>query len=148
MSLLRSARHGVGVIGENSFPSNRQRTKQRKIQRYAKGRGRQYTGAKLEFEGILENLGNGALRGKYNKAHVFKNWILDFFLYEIRLGIDIDEAEAGSQTKKEQKAAECESAGIVFVRFSKQEVFGDQELLVNKLRTAYGEAKRRSRERK
>ena len=147
MSLLRSSRRGMGVIGENSLVPTMRPAKKRGIYRFASRRGRQYTKSELGFEKILMNLGDGALRGKYKRVHPFKDWILDFYLYEVGLGIDIDDIEAGSQIRKNQKTADCESAGIVLVRFSKREVFGNQKLLVDKLRMAYKEALDRSRKR-
>jgi len=147
MSLLRSARHGVGVIGENWAPPKQITRKKCGIHHRANQRRQRYTKTEQEFEKILMNLGGGALRGKYKRAHAFKNWILNFYLYEIGLAIDVDDGWGDSESRRNRKVADCKSAGIVLVRFSKFDVFGNRKLLVDKLREAYREAKCASKKR-
>jgi len=148
MSLWRSAaRHGVGVIGENWSPPRQVTRKKGGTRHPASRRGQRYTKTELEFEKILMNLGDGVFRGKYKRAYPFKNWVLNFYLHEVGLGIDVDDGWVDSEPRRNRKVADCKSAGIVLVRFSKFEVFGNRKLLVDKLRESYREALRMSKNR-
>jgi very-short-patch-repair endonuclease len=110
----------------------------------------QHTPAEKELGRILARLGNGALRGKFIREWAFKKWILDFYLYEIRVGIEVDGQYHTTATQRErdkEKNFDCESAGITLLRITNAEVFGDRDALVAKLRVAYREGLRRSRQR-
>lgn len=124
-------------------------TKPRRVHEFAKQRLLQKTAAEREFEKILNTLGGGVLRGKFIREWAFKNWILDFYLYEIRVGIEIDGEYHMSPLQRERdgkKTYDCEAAGITLLRVNNTEVFGDREALVTKLREAYKEGLYRSRQ--
>ncbi len=146
MSLLRAG--GITrVVGETTYcPPPLARP--RRIHTIAKQRLQSHTPAEKEFEKILNSLGSGALRGKFIREWAFKNWIIDFYLYEVRVGVEIDGGyhSLSTQCKRDmKKASDCESAGIILLRLSNAEVFGDQNALVEKLRAAYRDGLRRSR---
>ena len=148
MSLLRAG-DLTRVLGEPaSGPIATQ--KQRHIHVIAKKRRTQHTPAEKEMERILAGLGNGALRGKFIREWAFKNWILDFFLYEVRVGIEVDgqyHTTAAQRERDKKKSMDCESAGITLLRIKNSDVFGDRDALVAKLRVAYREGLRRARQR-
>ncbi len=136
------------VIGKEAMKYKKLKRQRRFIHHIAACRKKRYTPAERKFEEILRGLGEGVLQGKYKREHVLNRWILDFYLYEVGLGIEIDGGyhRVAPQMKRDrEKAADCEAAGIVLVRFSNQEVFGNRERLTNKLREAYREAQRRSK---
>lgn len=147
MSLLRAGGL-VRVLGEPaSSPIAVQ--KQRRIHVIATKRRTQHTPAEKELEKILVSLGNGALRGKFIREWAFKNWILDFFLYEIRVGIEVDgqyHATPAQRERDKKKSMDCGSAGITLLRITNSEVFGDRDALVAKLRAAYREGLGRARQ--
>ena len=146
LSLLRSGGFSR-VVGEvSASPSFA--AKPRRVHRFAKQRLSQQTAAECEFEKILNSLGNGALHGKYIREWAFKNWILDFYIYEIRVGIEIDGEYHAMPVQRERdgrKTNDCEAAGITLLRFSNADVFGDRDALVSRLREAYKEGLLRSR---
>lgn len=125
----------VGPLEHNSRPTQR-RSKERK---------KRYTAAEKEFEAILNSLGDGVLRGKFHREWAYGRWILDFFFWENRLGIEIDGGYHQSATQRKldaQKNADCAQAGITLIRISNHEVFGDRDKLVAKLREGYRAANR------
>ena len=122
----------------------------RRIHKYAKKRKRHSTTAEKELVGILNSLGNGVLRGKFHREWVFGRWILDFLFWENRLGIEVDGGYHLSTKQKKrdvEKDRDCENAGITILRLTNEEVFGDRDLLVNKLRESYRKANSRCRKR-
>ncbi|MGC8495121.1 MAG: endonuclease domain-containing protein [Syntrophobacteraceae bacterium] len=67
-------------------------------------------------------------------------WILDFFFFENRLGIELDGSihflKSQKQRDKEKDKA-CIDWGITLLRLSNKEVFGDRKLLDNRLREGW-----------
>lgn len=112
-----------------------------KCQRYADINRWHPTSAMRKFENILNELGDGALKDKFIREWAFKGrWILDFFFYENRLGIEIDGSIHNKNAqiiKDREKDHACKDFGITLIRFKNQEVFGDHKKLINKLRHAY-----------
>ena len=70
------------------------------------------------LEEILETMAGGQLRGLFCHEFPIKRWILDFYLFEVRVGIEVD---GGYHTvelqrdKDEQKTADCEGVGITIL---------------------------------
>ena len=146
MSLLRSGGFSRAVGDVSASPSFV--AKPRRVHGFAKQRLSQQTAAECQFDKILNTLGDGALRGKFIREWAFKNWILDFYLYEIRVGIEIDGEYHALPIQRERdgkKTGDCEAAGITLLRISNADVFGDREALVSRLRVAYKEGLSRSR---
>lgn len=149
LSLLRSGGPSRAVGDASASPSFL--AKPRRVHRFAKQRLSQQTAAECEFEKFLKTLGNGALRDKYIREWAFKNWILDFYLYEVRVGIEIDgeyHATPIQHERDRKKTMDCEAAGIILLRITNADVFGDRETLISKLREAYKEGLLRSRKKR
>lgn len=103
------------------------------------------TAAEKRFEEILNELGNGVLRGQFFPKWVFADkWILDFF-FKNRLGIEVDGSihrlpEGGLVDGEKEKA--CKEWRITLLRIKDDEIFGDREALVEKLREGWRAANR------
>lgn len=146
MSLLRSG-GTLRVVGENSL-SPISSAKPRYVHRIAEQRKLQHTAAEKEFEGILNSIWGGSLKNKFIREWAFKNWILDFYLYEVGVGIEVDGGYHSSEVQQKRdadKTYDCQAAGITLLRISNSEVFGDRKALVDKLHTSYEEGMLRSR---
>ena len=107
------------------------------------------TNAEAKFDQILKSLNGGVLKGKYFQQHVVNDrCILDFFFYEIRLGIEID---GGYHNTERQKKIDrhneqiCSDWDITIIRFKNEEVFRNRDRLVEKLRNGWREANQRSK---
>lgn len=149
MSLLRSG-GTLRVVGEKSF-SPIYSVKPRHVHRIAEQRKLRHTSAEKEFEGILNSIWGGSLKNKFIREWAFKTWILDFYLYEVGVGIEVDGGYHSSEVQQKRdadKTYDCQAAGITLLRVSNSEVFGDRKALVEKIRTAYEEGLRRSRNRR
>jgi very-short-patch-repair endonuclease len=146
MSLLRAGGYGRAIGEQSSSPVVLQRP--RRVQKFAKARKKTCTNAERELYKILSELGGGVLRGKFHREWAYKNWILDFFLYEVRVGIEVDGAyhnTAKQRVRDRRKDADCTEAGIILLRVTNEEVFGDRDTLVRKLRVAYKSGLARSK---
>ncbi len=149
MSLLRSG-GTLRVVGEQSL-SPIHSAKPRHVHSIAEKRKLRHTSAEKEFEGILNSIWGGKLKDKFVREWAFKNWILDFYLYEVGVGIEVDGGYHSSEIQQKRdadKAYDCQSAGITLLRVPNSEVFGDRRALVEKIRSAYEEGLRRSRNRR
>ena len=117
---------------------------------FAKRRREIPTGAEKRLEQILNSLNNGVLRGKFQREWSFHGkFILDFFFYEVRLGIEVDGGyhQMPSQRKKDRKKERaCDDNDITLLRLTNEEVFGPREVLVKRLREAWRRAQKRRRE--
>ena len=137
------------VIGDRSTASVGMISRpSRRIHKYAKKRKRHFTAAEKELMGILNSLGNGVLRGKFHREWVFGRWILDFLFWKNRLGIEVDGGyhRSAKQRKRDvEKDRDCENASITILRLTNEEVFGNRNSLINKLRASYRKAKNRCR---
>lgn len=139
----------IGVVGEVALSAAANPNYgPRLTQRRALKRKKSYTPAEKRLEQILSSLGEGALRGKFHREWVFGRWIVDFFFWENRLGIEVDGPyhRTVRQIRRDAlKTSDLERAQITLLRLTNEEIFGDQEALVGKLRQAYGEANQRRR---
>jgi len=117
----------------------------RRTQGFANERWLNPTNAEEELERILTTLKNGVLRGKFVREWVCGKWILDFFFPDNRLGIEVDGGyhSSPSQKKKDiQKEADCQSVEITLLRLTNEDVFGNRDALLTKLRDSYRRANR------
>jgi very-short-patch-repair endonuclease len=107
------------------------------------------TRAERALAAILSGLGEGALDGRFRREWVCGGrWIVDFYFPEVRLGIEVDGGYHRSTTQKGWdlfKEGGLESAGVTLLRLTNEEVFGDRERLLGKLRQAWRTALRNAR---
>ncbi|HLB14518.1 MAG TPA: DUF559 domain-containing protein [Burkholderiales bacterium] len=107
------------------------------------------TRAERALAAILNGLNEGALDGRFRREWVCGGrWIVDFYFPEVRLGIEVDGGYHRSTTQKGWdlfKEGGLESAGVTLLRLTNEEVFGDRERLLGKLRQAWRIALRNSR---
>jgi len=107
------------------------------------------TRAERALAAILSGLNEGALDGRFRREWVCGGrWIVDFYFPEVRLGIEVDGGYHRSTTQKGWdlfKEGGLESAGVTLLRLTNEEVFGDRERLLGKLRQAWRTALRNSR---
>jgi len=99
------------------------------------------TRAERALAAILNELNDGALEGRFRREWVCGGrWIVDFYFPEVRLAIEVDGGYHRSTFQLGWdlfKAAELEAAGLTLLRLTNQEVFGDPERLLAKLRHAW-----------
>lgn len=129
------------VIGDPHFEVEPKKHKNT-AQKNAKIRRQNPTTAEGEFERILNELDDGALKGRFVREWAFADkWILDFFFPEIRLGIEIDgsvHSTKEQQSRDAEKTASCVEWSITLIRFTNQHVLrGDRDLLVQRFREAW-----------
>ena len=137
---------GPYVVGDPHFeaePTKRKNT----AQTNAKIRRPNPTTAEAQFERILNELGDGALKGRFVREWAFADkWILDFFFPEIRLGIEIDgpiHSTREQQARDAAKSAACVEWNISLIRFTNHHVLrGEREILIERLRDAWRLAKK------
>ncbi len=107
------------------------------------------TRAERALAAILNGLNDGALDGRFRREWVCGGrWIVDFYFPEVRLGIEVDGGYHRSTTQKgwdQFKEGGLESAGVTLLRLTNEEVFGDRERLLVKLRKAWQMALRNAR---
>lgn len=107
------------------------------------------TRAERALAAILSGLNEGALDGRFRREWVCGGrWIVDFYFPEVRLGIEVDGGYHRSTTQKGWdlfKEGGLESAGVTLLRLTNEEVVGDRERLLRKLRQAWRTALRNSR---
>src|SRR3990172_190144 len=107
------------------------------------------TRAERALAAILNGLNEGALDGRFRREWVCGGrWIVDFYFPEVRLGIEVDGGYHRSTTQKGWdlfKEGGLESAGVTLLRLTNEEVFGDRERLLGKLRQAWRVGLRDSR---
>ena len=116
------------------------------LQRIAEERREHPTPAERALSAILSELDEGALDGRFRREWVCGGrWIVDFYLPELRLAIEVDGGYHRSTFQQSWdlfKAAELESAGVSLLRVTNDEVFGDRERLLGRLREAWRAASR------
>jgi very-short-patch-repair endonuclease len=103
------------------------------------------TRAERALAAILGELGGGVLDGEFRRECVCGRWIVDFYFPAVRLAIEVDGAYHRSMLQRSHdlfKAAELEAAGVTLVRLTNEEVLGERERLVAKLRDAWRAARR------
>ena len=107
------------------------------------------TRAERALAAILNGLNEGALDGRFRREWVCGGrWIVDFYFPEVRLGIEVDGGYHRSTVQRGWdlfKEGGLESAGVTLLRLTNEEVFGDRERLLGKLRQAWRTALRNSR---
>jgi len=107
------------------------------------------TRAERTLVSFLNGLNEGALDGRFRREWVCGGrWIVDFYFPEVRLGIEVDGGYHRSTTQKgwdHFKEGGLESAGVTLLRLTNEEVFGDRERLLGKLRQAWRTARRNAR---
>ncbi len=134
-----------GVVGEPSALEPHYQSSA--IKRYALANRKAPTAAERQLAHILRGLNNGVLRGRFRQQHVISGkWILDFFFPEIRLGIEVDGPSHDSNEQRARdshKQADCDRFDITLLRLTNEEVFGNRETLVQKLRVGWSRASRR-----
>ncbi len=114
------------------------------VQRLANGLRRLGTPAEKELERILNEVNGGVLRGRFQREWAYGGrWSIDFYFREVRLGIEVDgpyHRSLKQQLRDIERELALEQAGITIVRVSNEEVFGEREALLHKLRGAWRQA--------
>jgi very-short-patch-repair endonuclease len=109
------------------------------------------TRAERALEAILAEIDGHALEGRFRREWVCGGrWIVDFYFPEVRLAIEVDGGYHRSTFQLGWdlfKASELEAAGLTLVRLTNQEVFGDRERLLAKLRRGWRVAARSAKSR-
>jgi very-short-patch-repair endonuclease len=148
-NIYRKPKHWRGIpstiaIGDPSpTQTGKIRRGPRETQKFARARRGAPTAAEAALEQILSTVNNGALKGKFQREWAFCNWILDFFFVENRLGIEVDgryHSSPRQKTKDAEKEIACRRFDVTLFRLTNEDVFGNRELLLEKLRDAYRRA--------
>jgi very-short-patch-repair endonuclease len=109
------------------------------------------TRAERALAAILNEVNGHALEGRFEREWVCGGrWIVDFYFPEVRLAVEVDGGYHRSTFQLGWdlfKATELEAAGITLVRLTNQEVFGDRERLLAKLRRGWRVAAKRAKSR-
>jgi very-short-patch-repair endonuclease len=112
-----------------------------RIQKLADDRRRHGTAAEKELEGILNKINGGVLRGRFQREWTYGGkWIIDFYFSEIRLAIEVEGGYHQSlkqQIRDISREIAIEKAGITVFRIRNEEIFGDRNELIKKLRDAW-----------
>lgn len=135
----RGSGFASAVIGDRSAASVGVPRTRPRLQKFARRMKENPTRAEAEFIRILNTAVGGKLRGSYAcQRRVGRNWILDVYFFEHRLGVEIDGSSHNNPTQCQKdalKARACEGAGITLIRFTNEEILsGDREVLIKKLR--------------
>lgn len=87
------------------------------------------------------------LKGKFQREWAFAGkWILDFFFYENRFGIEVDGSYHHSENQKQkdlEKEKACDKFDITLLRLTNQEIFCNRETLISRLREGFRKANER-----
>jgi very-short-patch-repair endonuclease len=138
---------GIVIPGVVNEYIDVQSYKNSNIREFAKINRLNQTPSEKRFDGILRNINNGVLKGRYKKQYpISGKWIVDFYFPEIRLAIEIDGSIHSNpdQIQKDKiKDEDCERFDITLVRIKNDEVYGDYNRLITKLRNAWKLAKNR-----
>ena len=139
--LWRARSWGGSVIGDPAIITDNVFRHKNTAQRNAKKLRKNLTAAEKKFEYILNELNGGVLKEKFFTQWAFADkWILDFFFYENRLGIEIDgevHNYSDQASKDNKKAKACAEWDITLIRITNHEVFGNREYLIKKLRDGW-----------
>ena len=99
------------------------------------------TRAERALATVLNEVNGGALEGRFRREWVCGGrWIVDFYFPEVRLAIEVDGGYHRSTFQLGWdlfKATELEAAGMTLLRLTNQEVLGDREWLLAKLRRGW-----------
>jgi len=132
------------VIGDkplyNSQPLKRKNTAHKNARILRKHQ----TPAEIKLKEILNELNGGVLKGRFFCQWTFADkWILDFFFYENRLGIEVDgsiHSNIRQLARDKEKEIACKEWDITLLRIKNFEVFGNRDHLVNLLRIGWRKA--------
>ena len=117
------------VVGEGRYDKGKYTRSH--ILNNADKRRKNPTVAEKELETILNELGNGSLRGKFTREHVISGkWIVDFFFHEIRLAIEVDGSIHYSNEQRQKDAikdADARRLNITVLRIANSQVFGNRQ---------------------
>ena len=106
------------------------------------------TRAERALAQLLGSLNGGALEGRFRREWVCAGrWIVDFYFPEVGLGVEVDGGYHRSTRQLGRdvfKQRELEAAGVTLLRLTNEEVLGDRERLLAKLRAAWRAARRRA----
>jgi len=104
------------------------------------------TRAERALAAFLSGLNEGALDGRFRREWVCGGrWIVDFYFPEVRLAIEVDGGYHRARMQRGRdllKENELEAVGITLLRLTNEEVLGDRDRLVEKLRRAWRAARR------
>jgi very-short-patch-repair endonuclease len=107
------------------------------------------TRAERALARILCEVNGGALEGRFRREWICgRRWIVDFYFPEVRLAIEVDSGYHRSTFQLGWdlfKAAELEAAGVTLLRLTNQEVLGDRERLLAKVRQGWRAAAAKAR---
>ena len=107
------------------------------------------TRAERALARFLNEVNGGALEGRFRREWICgRRWIVDFYFPEVRLAIEVDGGYHRSTFQLGWdlfKAAELEAAGVTLLRLTNQEVLGDRERLLRKLRGTWRAALEKER---
>jgi very-short-patch-repair endonuclease len=105
------------------------------------------TPSERRFNNILNSLNRGVLRGQFIRQYaVSGEYIVDVFFPKIRLAIEIDGSihdEYLQYVRDQAKDEYCARIDITVLRLTNNEVWGDRERLVDRLRDGWRAALRR-----
>ena len=106
------------------------------------------TSAEKKFKCILGELASGNKFYFAFQCVVLGKWIADFFVPEIGLVIEVDgpvHSESFQRKRDEERALKFLRYGITSVRITNDEVFGNREILKEKLRMGWRDALHRNK---
>jgi len=131
-----------GIVGESSVYDHYY--SKSNIRGYADKLRKNLTKAEKTMYAILVNLNGGALKGRFKMQHpISGKWIVDIFFPENRLAIEIDGSIHNTEEQKlldKLKEEDCERFDITLIRITNQEVFGNRDQLIQKLRLGWKKA--------
>lgn len=117
------------------------------ILRFAKFNARNLTRAEAKFQMLLEDVSDGALRGRYESQYAISGkWIVDFFFPEVRLAVEIDgeyHKLPEQQRRDRLKEEDCARFDITLIRIANETVLKNPEFAIGVLREGWGRALRR-----
>jgi len=97
------------------------------------------------LERILNTIEGGILRGRFSREWVCgKHWIVDFFFPSVRLAIEVDgpyHRTPDQLLRDIVREVEIERFGVTIMRVTNEEVFGNRDELIAKLKEGWSAAK-------
>jgi len=114
--------------------------------RHARRRKREPTRAEERLAQILSDLSEGGEAFHFEREWAFYGkFILDFFVPDVRLGIEVDGPSHDTAKQRRidrEKESALEKLEVTLIRIRNAEVFGDAESLLARLRTGWKAALR------
>lgn len=100
-----------------------------------------------QLDAVLSFLGSGALKGRYKQHYpVSRIWTADFYFPDIKLAIDAGGSRSWLQSVG--RRIDCRRRKMTLLSLSDAEIWGDQDALVEKLRSAWRTAQRQKKRRR